>query len=335
MGILIVDDSQDELTLTERILRKAGYKNILIASSANEAFGILDSQHTDIDLILMDICMPKINGIEACFKIKEEAHLKDIPIVMVSAYSDEEKIHWAFCAGAVDYITKPVKEVELLARVNSIRKLKDEMDQRKAREKELEEMTRELETANKALERISMTDGLTGIANRRYFDKIIEHEWLRAVRDGFSLSLIFADVDYFKAYNDTYGHLAGDDCLRRVASALKETLKRPADMVARYGGEEFAVVLPETNLKGAVSIAEAMRMNVAVLGIPHRNSKVLNYVTISLGVASTVPRRNESQSELIVEADRSLYEAKKEGRNQVRIFEKKKAGDGGGFSLGI
>lgn len=327
MGILIVDDSEDQLLLLERLLNKADYRDIVLANSAVEALQMLKECNTASrtpDLILMDIVMPEVDGIEACYRIKEIECLKDTPIVMVTALAETEKLQLAFSAGAVDYITKPVKKVELLARVSSILRLKHEIDRRKAHEKELEELTGKLETANKMLERISVTDSLTDIANRRYFDEFMELEWLRAVRDQTPLSLVIGDVDFFKVFNDSYGHQAGDDCLKRVAVALRDTLKRPADIVARYGGEEFAAVLPGTDLDGAIIVAEAMRLNVEALGISYNKSaylsKVSAVVTISLGVASIIPSDDFSPGKLISMADNALYKAKEEGRNRVRHF---------------
>lgn len=325
MGILIVDDSEDQLLLLERLLNKAGYRDIVLANSAVEAIHILkecNASSRTTDLILMDIMMPEIDGIEACYRIKEVECLKDTPIVMVTALTDVEKLQRAFSAGAVDYIVKPVKKIELLARVSSILRLKHEIDRRKAHEKELEELTGKLETANKMLERISVTDALTGIPNRRYFDEFMGLEWLRAMRDQTPLSLIMVDIDFFKVFNDTYGHQAGDDCLKRVAAALRDALKRPADIVARYGGEEFGAVLPDTDLDGAVVVAEAIRLDVEALGISHNKSaylsKVSNFVTISLGVASIIPNEASSPERLISMADNALYKAKEEGRNRVR-----------------
>lgn len=326
-SILIVDDSEDHLLLLDRLLKDAGYGEIILANSAVEALQMLkgcNSASAETDLILMDIMMPEVDGIEACYMIKEVECLRDIPIVMVTALTEVEKLHSAFSAGAVDFITKPVKKVELLARVSSILRLKHEIDRRKAHEKELEELTGKLEGANKMLERISVTDALTGIANRRYFDEFMELEWLRAVRDQTPLSLIIGDIDFFKAFNDTYGHQAGDDCLKMVAVALKDALKRPADIVARYGGEEFAAVLPDTDLDGAIIVAEAMRLGVEDLGIPHNKpvylTKISNKVTISLGVASVIPNEDFSPERLISMADKALYKAKEEGRNRVRHY---------------
>lgn len=321
MGILVVDDSEDELRLLGQLLNKAGHKQIILAKSAMKAFDMLKKINPeDICLILMDIQMPGMTGIEACYKLKADERLKDIPIVMVSALNEIEQLQAAFSAGAVDFIPKPVKKIELLARVSSVLRLKYEMDHRKSREKDLEALTRKLADTNKVLERLSVTDSLTGIANRRYFDVAIDHELLRSTRGKSPLSLIFIDIDFFKGYNDTYGHVSGDECLSKVANALKTALKRPADLVARYGGEEFAVLLPETEIKGAVVLAESMRQQVAELDIPHMNSSAASHVTISLGVAYTLSGNNSSAS-LIEMADKALYKAKEYGRNRVETME--------------
>ncbi|MFZ5642847.1 MAG: diguanylate cyclase domain-containing protein [Bacillota bacterium] len=172
--------------------------------------------------------------------------------------------------------------------------------------------------AEETLRRLSFLDGLTGIANRRYFDEYIDREWRRAMRNTTPLSLIMFDIDFFKIYNDTYSHLSGDDCLKRVARVIGDIVKRPGDLVARYGGEEFAVVLPETNINSASVIAETLRSRVEEMGIIHGNSKVSRYVTISLGVAAAVPAAGSLPETLIAEADKALYQAKREGRNRVK-----------------
>jgi diguanylate cyclase (GGDEF)-like protein len=276
------------------------------------------SVSTDIDLILMDIVMPEMDGIEACRLIKSFEYLRDIPVIMVTATMQMKELQMAFAAGAIDYITKPLNKVELLARVSSALKLKREIDNRKAREQELLKLTQRLEELNQMLQRLSSLDGLTGVANRRHFDLVLKQEWRRAIRDATPLSLILIDVDFFKAYNDTYGHQMGDECLKRVADSLKGVLKRPTDLIARYGGEEFVVLLPKTDIEGASALAEEMRTAVEALRITHARSQVTDRVTISLGVATIVPNRDSSSTELITEADQALYGAKQGGRNRVK-----------------
>ncbi len=324
MSILIIDDSQESRLLLKSILKAAGYTDVLTAGSAREAFKILNLDDETkapayIDLILMDIMMPEIDGIEACKRIKAREHLRDIPIIMITALTDVEILKTAFAAGAMDYIAKPPNKVELLARVRSALRLKHEMDARKAREQELLEVTRQLEEANQILLRLSSLDGLTGIANRRRFDEFLEMEWRRGLRESAPLSLIMLDIDFFKAYNDAYGHQAGDDCLKAVANTLSNTVNRPGDLVARYGGEEFAVILPRTHPEGAVTVAELLRAKVEALKIPHSRSRVSDVVTISLGVSTVVPRSGYSTAALIAAADQALYQAKQEGRNRVRV----------------
>jgi diguanylate cyclase (GGDEF)-like protein/PAS domain S-box-containing protein len=173
--------------------------------------------------------------------------------------------------------------------------------------------------AEELLRRLSSLDGLTDIPNRRYFDEYLEREWQRAERNSSPLSLIMTDIDYFKAYNDTYGHQGGDDCLKKVAIALKNTLKRPGDFVGRYGGEEFAVILPETDTEGALVVAEALRKSVESLNIEHVNSSISKYVTISLGVAIIIPTTGTTPAILVNFADQALYDAKQQGRNRVSL----------------
>lgn len=184
---------------------------------------------------------------------------------------------------------------------------------------EYRNMAEKLKIANHKLQKLANYDGLTGLANRRYFDDYFQQEWKRLSREKATLSLIMCDVDYFKNYNDTYGHLLGDECLRQIATVLKQTIKRPADLVARYGGEEFIIVLPNTDLDGTIHLAEQIRKQVKSLDIPHINSSISHYVTVSLGVASTAPQLNISPQTLIASADKMLYKAKSAGRNTVSV----------------
>ena len=321
MGILIVDDSADARLLLESFLKKAGYGDIVLAESADEALKYLNTDGAEgINLILMDILMPGMDGVEACRIIKEDSRFLDIPIVMVTVKAEEFDLKSAFDAGAVDYVTKPVKKTEFLTRIRSVLRLKDETDKRKARERELLEMTQELGRANQRLEYLSYMDELTDVANRRYFEEHFDQEWNRARRYSKHLSLIMIDIDFFKHYNDTCGHKKGDACLRKIATALKHTLKRPGEFVARYGGEEFVAVLPDTDITGAGVVAESMRSGVRSLGIEHNGNPDVGEVTISLGVASTVPKNGKITSEtLVIEADKALYKAKQSGRNRVEV----------------
>ena len=184
---------------------------------------------------------------------------------------------------------------------------------------ELAEANRSLAEANRALQQLSVVDSLTGIANRRRFDEVLENEWRRAIRSGVSVSLIFIDVDFFKAFNDSYGHQAGDECLRQVAQALNGIINRAGDMVARYGGEEFAVILQNTSAEGATTVAERLRAHIEDLQIPHAKSNVSDVVTISLGLATIAPEHALSQTVLIEEADQALYRAKEKGRNRIEV----------------
>ncbi len=323
-NILLVDDAEEMRVLITHQLRKAGYAKVKEAASAAEAFSILGLDRDDktvinIDLIVMDIVMPEIDGIEACRRIKEDGRFEDVPIIMITALADKGILQLAFDAGAMDYITKPVDKLELIARVRSSLRLKDEMEKRRERERELLVMSRKLAAANQILQRLSLLDGLTGISNRRRFDEVLAHEWKQAMRSKQPLSMVMIDIDHFKAFNDHYGHLTGDDCLRKVALAMSSILKRPTDFLARYGGEEFAAILPMTASDGADAIAEAMRTGVVNLAIPHDHSSAASLVTVSMGIATLVPRRGMMAAMLISAADQALYEAKAGGRNRIVV----------------
>lgn len=323
MAIVIVDDTTFSLEVLKAFLMSAGYLDIIALRSATELYklvdGCLEQGAVDIDLILMDIVMPEIDGIEACRNIKKREWLVDVPVIMVTATTETEGLPQAFSAGAMDYIKKPLERVELLTRVRSALRLKYETYRRKARETELLEVTRQLKAANERLQNLSLLDGLTGIANRRHFDQVLLQESRRAQREHSPLSLIILDIDYFKAFNDTYGHLKGDDCLKTVASTFRQTLKRSGDFPARYGGEEFAVVLPNTDDVGAAVIAEKLRFGIENAKIEHINSLCADHVTVSLGVVTRFPGQDNTLDDLISAADRALYRSKHEGRNQVSV----------------
>ncbi|MBC2715476.1 MAG: diguanylate cyclase [Desulfobacteraceae bacterium] len=331
MKILIVDDTPHMRFQLKILLEAGGFTHLVIAQSAEEAFqylGFGSSRNTNkgIELILMDIIMPGTDGIEACRRIKSHENFMDIPIIMVTGETSSESLQAAFDAGANDYVNKPLKAVELIARIKLHLKLKQEINFRKAREKELMDLTKQIEetniklqTANESLKHTINIDVLTEVASRRYFFDLIDREWKRTVRLSQPVSVNMIDIDFFKAFNDTYGHQKGDVCLKQIAKALEQSLKRPLDIVARYGGEEFIALLPDTDRDGAIEVAKTMQTKVAELGILHDSSQIDENVTISIGIATMVPDRNTTFSALIELADKALYLAKSKGRNRIEI----------------
>ena len=321
--ILVVDDSRTNLTYFNQLLSNNGYK-VRVATNGETALKCIKSHHPD--LILLDIIMPKMNGYTLCKQIKANNETRHIPVIFISYLQEIFDKVKAFTAGGVDYISKPFEPLEVLMRIeNHLRlrslqlqlmdkntELQAEVWQRKKAEKELVQ-------ANLELKKLVNVDGLTGVANRRYFDLTLEQEWYRLKREELPLSLIMCDIDYFKQYNDYYGHVKGDQCLTTVAQTMQEVVKRSADLVARYGGEEFAVILPNTNLAGAKRVAENIRLAVQNLKMPHCRSEVSDYVSLSLGVSCIVPMLNQEMSpELLkITADRALYQAKKKGRDRI------------------
>jgi len=268
--------------------------DILVSTSGEEALVLAASE--SIDLILLDVEMPGMDGYEVCRKLKQNPYTKNIPVIFVSAANDVQHETKGLEIGAIDYIVKPSNPAIIKARVKNHLGLKKYRD---------------------ILERISLIDGLTGIANRRHFDQTLEKEWRRALHHGDILSLALIDIDFFKKYNDYYGHLAGDECLQKVGSILTESLKRASDLGARYGGEEFVILLPSTAKDGALTVTERIRSNVEELRISHEMSEVAKHVTVSIGVAAIRPELDKVPSKLIRQADSALYQAKNAGRNRV------------------
>jgi len=321
MTILIVDDSIVTRTFLTDMLHEAGYDNIIQAGSMEEVFARFCGEHQSscplVDLVLLDIHLPGKSGIEGCRELKESDQFQDVPIIMISGLDQMNNLEAAFAAGSIDYLTKPPNRLELKVRVSSALKLKREIDGRKARERDLLHLTEQLEAANLELQRLSSRDGLTGLANRQAGTDFLSREWLRAAREKKEFSVIMIDIDFFKLYNDSHGHLAGDECLKKVAAALQQGLQRPADLLVRYGGEEFMALLPDTGLEGALSVGSTIHEAVAAVGLHHGSSTVSPHVTVSIGIASTVPSLDMPVEWLIAAADRALYRAKQEGRNRI------------------
>lgn len=294
-SILVVDDNTMNCELLSRQCQRLGY-SVQTAADGVVACALLEKNR--FDLVLLDIVMPNMSGIELLKHIRKSYSFTHLPVIMVTARDDIDDIVMALEIGANDYITKPFALPVVTARV------KTQLLVRK--------MVSALETANAQLQALSFLDGLTGISNRRRFDHHLQEEWNRMKRRNYYLSLIMADIDHFKSFNDTYGHEAGDGVLKQVAVTLNGLTRRSGELVARYGGEEFAVILPEISHQEAMTLAERMRQGVADL-IFHDTIRV----TISAGVCTTKPHDRASPVSLISYSDQFLYQAKDSGRNRV------------------
>ncbi len=303
--ILVVDDNPTNLLVLSQTLKEVGLK-VRVSMDGESALEQVADEAPD--LILLDIQMPGIDGFETCRRLKENHLTSDIPVIFITANNGTENIVKGLSLGAVDYIIKPFQKEEVLARVQVHLRLR--LLARKVQEQAIA-----LQIANHRLEQLVNLDGLTQVANRRRFDEYLEKEWQRLAREQEPLSLILCDIDYFKRYNDFYGHQAGDTCLKQVAKAIEQSLRRPADFVARYGGEEFAVILPNTSFEGASHVAASIQNSVAQLNISHAASQVASHITLSLGISTTVPTATISDTALVAAADKALYEAKRRGRN--------------------
>jgi diguanylate cyclase (GGDEF)-like protein len=307
--ILIVDDNPTNLLVLSQTLKDLGLK---VRVSMDGESALEQVQEEPPELVLLDIQMPGIDGFETCERLKSNPETSDIPIIFITANHGTENIVKGLSIGAVDYIIKPFQKEEVLARVQVHLRLR-------FLARKVQEQAIALHLANQQLECLANLDGLTQVANRRRFDEQLKLEWDRLVRESSSLSLILCDIDYFKLYNDFYGHQAGDACLKQVAKAIEQSLRRPADFVARYGGEEFVIILPNTNFEGASYVAELIQKNVEQLNISHAQSRVADHITLSLGISSMLPRKDVSATCLVTAADKALYESKRRGRNNFHI----------------
>jgi diguanylate cyclase (GGDEF)-like protein len=309
-SILLVDDDPTIITVLGQVLQE--YGRVRFATTGPEALRMV--QTFPIDLVMLDIELPGMNGFEVCTAMKASPQLAEIPVIFITGHDDVEHEVKGLQLGAADFVTKPPRPAQVSARV--------------AMQLRLHEM-------NKALRKAAATDPLTGVANRRHFDEALQREWLRAQRTGAPLSLLMIDVDYFKPYNDFYGHLEGDQCLRAVARALTRVVHRPADLLARYGGEEFSILLPDTHGRGGCSVARYALQEVRSAQLPHARSTINGQVSISVGVSAFEVFEYEDRggmrrdplleartvvTELVDAADQALYAAKAGGRNHARYL---------------
>jgi diguanylate cyclase (GGDEF)-like protein len=289
--LLVVDDQPANIQALYQAF--SADHQVLMATGGEQALKLAATKLPD--LILLDVVMPGMDGHEVCRRLKAEPATRDIPVIFVTAHSDEAAETQGLALGAVDFISKPVNPAIVRARVKTHLTLKAQAD---------------------LLRQWVYVDGLTGVRNRRGFDEQLAAEWGRSVREGSALSVVLLDVDFFKRYNDHYGHQAGDACLRAVAACLRQAVKRPADLVARYGGEEFACLLPGTPLDGALAFARQLGAAVEALALEHAQSTVSPVVTVSLGVCATDGNQPGTADALLRAADAQLYAAKAAGRNR-------------------
>jgi diguanylate cyclase (GGDEF)-like protein len=291
--ILIVDDEKMNLKVLADLLQNK--YTLILAKNGAQALNLVATERPP-DLILLDVVMPEMSGYEVLKQLKDNPSSNKIPVIFVTALDTPEEEEKGLRLGAVDYIIKPFSPPIVRMRVqNHLRFLRQ----------------------YRLLEQLALLDGLTEIPNRRQFDDLFKREYARAQRSNTALTIAMVDVDFFKQYNDFYGHAMGDTVLQKIARTLQQSLKRPADSVARYGGEEFVMVLPETDAISASAVAERARRAVVELNIDHQKSSVANYVTVSIGVATSFPGPTTSQEDIMQQADRNLYRAKFNGRDQV------------------
>jgi diguanylate cyclase (GGDEF)-like protein len=293
--ILVVEDSRIDTQMIEYSLNDK--YTLHFVTDGIQALDFLCNKSIP-DLILLDIVIPGLlDGYELCKKIKQEPHLRNIPIIFTTGKTSEDDEIKGLECGAVDYISKPISPPIIQARV------KNHIEMKRSREQ---------------YESLSFHDALTGIANRRRFDDFLELTWENCQSKKSPLSMILLDIDFFKQYNDHYGHLAGDKALQRVAAGLTESIIRPTDLLARYGGEEFAIIIPHIGISGVRFLAKLIQHCIHDLGIPHEKSSVNSQLTVSMGGATIIPTSESSIETFIKAVDDQLYQAKDNGRNQLK-----------------
>ncbi|MGX9462589.1 diguanylate cyclase [Shewanella sp. A14] len=290
--ILLVDDQVVNIKILHQLLQDD--YDIYMARDGHQAIDMCKKVNPDV--VLLDIEMPILNGFDVCAHLKQNPATQDVAVIFVSGHFDEDKEVKGFQLGAVDFIHKPINPVITKARIKNQIMLKYQTD---------------------LLRSIALLDGLTGVANRRKLEQTLPSCWLQCAREKLPLTIIMLDIDFFKHFNDTYGHTEGDACLRVVAQKIKDTVNRPYDLVARFGGEEFICILPNTDLLGGTYVAQQIVDSIVSLKIAHSGSDVSKFVTISAGVATIIPSADASYQHLIKVADKQLYLSKARGRNRV------------------
>jgi two-component system chemotaxis family response regulator WspR len=314
--VLLIDD---QVMISEAVRRAlSSEEDIEFHYCQDPTKAIKLAAEINATVILQDLVMPEVDGLMMVRYFRVNKATSKIPIIVLSTKEEASIKGEAFTLGANDYMVKLPDKIEMIARIRYHSKAYITQLERDEAFRALEESREKLAEANLALQKLSSLDGLTGIANRRSFDETLQKEWSRSIRSEKSIGLIMLDIDFFKLYNDHYGHQGGDDCLKRVAKGLESAIHRETDLLARYGGEEFSTVLPDTDLNGAIKVAEEMRLTIKDLRIEHAKSKVTDIVSISIGVSAVTPLQGMNQEVLIAAADQALYKAKEEGRDMVK-----------------
>ncbi len=301
MLVLVTDDSRSICLYLSASIKNQGH-DVLVAKNGLEAIELYKSNN--IDLILMDAEMPQCDGFQATKKIRTIHPEKWIPIIFLSAHLEDEYIQNALDCGADVYLRKPINNVELHGQIRAMARIS--------------KIRQQLIEANAQLKSLAGTDALTQIANRGRFDDRLKVEIEHTKRRGFPLTVLLSDIDFFKPYNDNYGHVAGDECLKKVAKAIDKSFPRATDLVARYGGEEFVIILQDTTSIQAQMLAERMRENIEALQVKHEHSKVADVVTISIGIYTSEGK--DSADEIVQKADLGLYNSKENGRNMFSCY---------------
>jgi len=324
--VLLVDDQAIVAEAIRRMLEAESNIDFYYCEFPDKA--LEKAIEINATVILQDLVMPDVDGMTLVRFYKSHPQTKSIPIIVLSSKDNAEIKSDAFTNGANDYLVKLPDAIELVARINAhtkhylTAKERDEAYQAiQDMQQQLEEANKQLEYRNEELQRLSSLDGLTGVANRRTFDEALKKEWNRSQRSDShnEVSLILIDIDFFKLYNDNYGHQKGDDCLKQFSWTLNNCISRDCDLFARYGGEEFVVILTGTDSQGALVVAQRLQQALSKEAIEHQHSDISKHLTMSMGIASIIPGKENTPEQLITLADKALYKAKEHGRNQVIV----------------
>ena len=313
--LMLIDDQPMVADLVKRSIQ--GEPDINFHYCEDPTNALREAENIRPTVLLLDLVMPEMDGMTLLRFLRANPTTHDVPVVVLSTREEADTKAEAFANGANDYAVKLPERPELLARIRYHSAAYIHKLQRDDAFRALRASQEALEEKNLELMRLSELDGLTSLANRRLFNNRLDQEWMRAIRNRKPLALAMFDVDWFKSYNDSYGHLQGDDCLKSIAKVLQQAARRPADLAARFGGEEFVMLMPETDLEGVRHVAETVRQGVQDLHLEHQASPADPFVSVSGGVAARVPVEGQAPEVLVEAADQALYHAKQSGRNRV------------------